>query len=250
MCKQPICKCGFDSCLNDGRFDATNCACVCSKEFTGSRCETLLNTTVPKLNDCTQSLVCQNGARLNPNTCKCECRHQFTLFYLNFVVNFFNLFIGYPSYTGTLCESVLCQNQDPKICEDFSLNECLKLAIVYYCPQLCGICKGSASTSSSTTKLTMTTATTSTTTTITTTTTKTISNCAQKCLNGGKQNPNNCSCECKELFNGYFEIVNKKYIILKKAILHIQEFFVKQYYVKMSHLYAKIITALKIAASV
>ena len=47
---------------------------------------------------------------------------------------------GNPSYSGDLCENVLCDNPDPKICYDFKLSDCLQTAIFYYCPQLCRYC--------------------------------------------------------------------------------------------------------------
>lgn len=78
MCNQPICKCGFDSCLNGGFFFEAQCSCICPTQFIGTRCETPIvqtttlapTTTVQK---CAIQLPCLNGAKLNQATCKCDC---------------------------------------------------------------------------------------------------------------------------------------------------------------------------------
>jgi hypothetical protein len=75
MCNEPICRCGFDSCLNGGFFSGAACSCICSSQFTGTRCENLVSTTASTstAQRCAFQLPCQNGARFNTNTCKCEC---------------------------------------------------------------------------------------------------------------------------------------------------------------------------------
>ena len=75
MCNEPICRCGFDSCLNGGFFSGATCSCICSSQFTGTRCENLVSTTASTstAQRCAFQLPCQNSARFNTNTCKCEC---------------------------------------------------------------------------------------------------------------------------------------------------------------------------------
>jgi hypothetical protein len=97
MCNQPICKCGYDSCLNGGSFIPSTCSCICSFQYTGFRCNTLIPTTTTSNNktnatkitltsntslrpttttslasNCSQQIKCLNGAKLN-SMCKCEC---------------------------------------------------------------------------------------------------------------------------------------------------------------------------------
>jgi hypothetical protein len=76
MCNLPICKCGFDSCLNGGQFIPSLCLCLCQPEYKGVRCEisatTLLTTATSTKNAC-QNLKCTNGGKFNENTCSCEC---------------------------------------------------------------------------------------------------------------------------------------------------------------------------------
>ena len=79
MCEQIICKCGFDSCLNDGKFIASNCSCACQAQYTGTRCENLITTTKTLLSlkqRCNFGLECLNGGKLNLKTCTCECNLQ------------------------------------------------------------------------------------------------------------------------------------------------------------------------------
>ena len=112
MCNQPICKCGYDSCLNGGLFISNACSCVCSFQYTGFRCNTLIPTTTASNNStisttktsntltnvttsvkttttgssCSQSLKCLNGAKLN-SMCKCECKINFQYIIKNFIVH-------------------------------------------------------------------------------------------------------------------------------------------------------------------
>lgn len=72
MCQMPICKCGFDSCLNGGQFASPICSCICPNQFTGRRCDIFLTTT--STYSCALKLSCLNGAKQNPITCKCECK--------------------------------------------------------------------------------------------------------------------------------------------------------------------------------
>ena len=75
MCNEPVCRCGFDSCLNGGFFSSATCTCICPAQFNGIRCENLLTTlaSTTTAQKCAFQLPCQNGARFNTNTCKCEC---------------------------------------------------------------------------------------------------------------------------------------------------------------------------------
>ena len=178
MCQQPICKCGFDSCLNAGQFVASLCSCLCPVQFRGDRCETSVITTTTTTSSktaCAQSLTCLNGGKLNNRTCTCDCN---------------------PNYTGNVCEILMCDQPDPDICRDFQLIDCLKIAVFYYCPKMCGYCQ-------------------ITTTTITSITTNTKSitstsiqpnNCFQKlpCLNGAKQDLVTCKCTCIKYFKESF----------------------------------------------
>ena len=77
MCNQPICKCGFDSCLNGGFFFAGGCSCICPTQYTGIRCDTLapattVVTTTTTANVCTLK-QCLNGGKFNQTSCLCEC---------------------------------------------------------------------------------------------------------------------------------------------------------------------------------
>jgi hypothetical protein len=81
MCNLPICKCGFDSCLNGGTFDSNTCQCSCPITYTGNRCDVIIKVlatsttiTTKTTSKCTQKLNCINGAQLNDLTCKCECK--------------------------------------------------------------------------------------------------------------------------------------------------------------------------------
>jgi hypothetical protein len=168
MCQQPICKCGFDSCLNGGQFVPSLCSCLCTAQFKGNRCETSLVTTTTTTSlqiTCAPNLSCLNGGKLNNKTCSCDCN---------------------PSYSGNLCEILLCDQPDPGTCRDFQLIDCLKIAVFYYCPKMCRYCQTSTITSSTTII------------SISTTTTLT-NNCFQQlpCLNGAKQDPLTCRCSCK-----------------------------------------------------
>ena len=81
MCQQPICKCGFDSCLNGGFFSASTCSCICPTQYTGIRCDNLIaattlkatSTTTTTKSACAMQLTCLNGGKLNAVTCNCEC---------------------------------------------------------------------------------------------------------------------------------------------------------------------------------
>jgi hypothetical protein len=123
MCNQPICKCGFDSCLNGGFFMASSCSCICSSQYSGVRCENLiLTTTVATTKAACTILPCLNNAKQNQATCKCEC---------------------YPAYTGTFCETLICANE-PIECKNpniFTVAECTKDLVLSYCPLLCGKCQ-------------------------------------------------------------------------------------------------------------
>ena len=91
---------------------------------------------------------------------------------------------GNPSYSGENCEIVLCNEiADPEVCNDFSRLDCLKIQVFYYCPRLCGYCKATTTSTTSLSKAT------------TLTTTK---KCSQllPCLNGAKQDPISCKCDC------------------------------------------------------
>ena len=85
MCKLPVCKCGFDSCLNGGTFDSNTCQCNCPVMYTGNRCDVLIKVITSTFTSfstkiktttriCLQKLNCINGAQLNDLTCKCECK--------------------------------------------------------------------------------------------------------------------------------------------------------------------------------
>jgi hypothetical protein len=80
MCQQPVCRCGFDSCLNGGVFMASTCSCVCPAQYTGQRCNSLITTTpqttttTTTRNPCAQQLPCLNGAKQSAVTCRCECK--------------------------------------------------------------------------------------------------------------------------------------------------------------------------------
>ena len=94
MCQQPICKCGFDSCLNGGFFNEKTCLCECPEHYTGNRCDifkktfisTLQTTTLTSnfhlpdstsfLSRCPKKLACLNGAQQNHITCQCECKDK------------------------------------------------------------------------------------------------------------------------------------------------------------------------------
>jgi hypothetical protein len=72
LCNQPICKCGFDSCLNGGFFLASSCSCICHSQYRGVRCEnSIISTNNTK--ECPE-LDCFNGAKINKETCKCDCK--------------------------------------------------------------------------------------------------------------------------------------------------------------------------------
>ena len=77
MCNLPICKCGFDSCLNGGQFIPSLCLCICQFEYTGTRCETsftaLTTTSTTTKNACQRVLKCTNGGKYDENTCSCDC---------------------------------------------------------------------------------------------------------------------------------------------------------------------------------
>lgn len=88
MCKLPICKCGFDSCLNGGTFDSFSCQCNCLIGFTGNRCDVRIikiitalptnsspttNKKTTTTSTCLHKLHCINGAQQNELTCRCEC---------------------------------------------------------------------------------------------------------------------------------------------------------------------------------
>lgn len=80
MCQQPICKCGFDSCLNGGQFVASMCSCLCPAQFKGVRCETSVTTTTTTTSTkilCPQILTCTNSGKFNNQTCKCDCKLSF-----------------------------------------------------------------------------------------------------------------------------------------------------------------------------
>ena len=47
LCNQPICECGFDSCLNGGTFNNLSCTCNCPAQFYGQRCSNPVTTTTP-----------------------------------------------------------------------------------------------------------------------------------------------------------------------------------------------------------
>jgi hypothetical protein len=75
MCGLPICKCGFDSCLNGGQFLPLLCICVCINQYTGRRCDSFMTTTPTTTKFvCTQK--CLNGAKFNSISCKCECNYK------------------------------------------------------------------------------------------------------------------------------------------------------------------------------
>ena len=174
MCQQPICKCGFDSCLNGGFFLASSCVCICPSQYTGIRCDSLITTTTTlatTTKKCALQLPCMNGAVQDPITCNCKCNNSFFCLNLRFKYKIDDIIIGYPAYTGTFCETVVCQNEpieckDPKV---YTINDCaLNNLISYYCPVLCGKCQ-----------------------------TTTPKPCVTlNCVNGGKFNPSSCLCEC------------------------------------------------------
>ena len=70
-CKQTICQCGFDTCLNGGTFLPSTCSCKCEAQYGGTRCDTLLATTKAKVG--CQAIPCQNGGKKNETNCQCEC---------------------------------------------------------------------------------------------------------------------------------------------------------------------------------
>ena len=79
LCSQPICKCGFDSCLNGGVFISSSCLCACPVQYTGIRCENLTvttTTTTVATKKCSVQLPCMNGAKQNPSTCNCDCKYH------------------------------------------------------------------------------------------------------------------------------------------------------------------------------
>ena len=86
------------------------------------------------------------------------------------------IILGYPAYTGSLCETLICSNE-PIECQNknnYVVEDCMLVPdlVSFYCPVLCGKCQP-------TTKPTTTTA------------------CVPfKCVNGGKFNQNKCLCEC------------------------------------------------------
>jgi hypothetical protein len=93
MCGQPICRCGFDSCLNGGIFMASTCTCSCPTQFNGARCENMITTTTrptTTVSQCSQLLPCLNGAKQSPVTCKCECKKSinrvFSFKNINFII--------------------------------------------------------------------------------------------------------------------------------------------------------------------
>lgn len=98
---------------------------------------------------------------------------------LSIFINDFSLFdclVGYPAYTGTLCETLVCQNE-PAQCKDqtiYTASNCASsTALQFYCPVLCNICQA-------------------------TTTTVTPKPCSLTCNNGGKLNTISCACECNK----------------------------------------------------
>lgn len=76
MCDNPICTCGFETCLNNGTFNATTCSCTCPVGFYGSTCEST-SPTVSLVCPTYVQRTCQNGARFNRTLCKCDCNFNF-----------------------------------------------------------------------------------------------------------------------------------------------------------------------------
>jgi hypothetical protein len=72
MCNEPICKCGYDSCLNGGLFVPSSCSCICRDPYNGYRCESLITST----NRPCAIKSCNNGGKLNANSCSCECKNS------------------------------------------------------------------------------------------------------------------------------------------------------------------------------
>ena len=132
--------------------------------------------TTTKTASCSK-LTCLNGGKFNSNTCSCECTD--IIWILQKVKNKILIFFiqGYTSYTGSICETVLCSNADPAICNSYAPLDCVAYSIFYTCPRFCGLCKG-----------------------ITTTTTSACIPYA--CLNGGTFNRDTCSCKCYPSYNG------------------------------------------------
>ena len=88
----------------------------------------------------------------------------------------FSFKIGYPAYSGVICENLNCTNE-PRECQDpryYTSDDCTYGTIPYYCPVLCGKCSASTTTTTTVSKL-----------------------CSIKsCSNGGKLNTTTCQCLC------------------------------------------------------
>ena len=76
LCNQTICRCGIDSCLNNGVFNDALCTCKCPIQFGGQRCEKI----IPDPIDCNK-LSCKDLGELT-SFCptKCLCEPKFDIF--------------------------------------------------------------------------------------------------------------------------------------------------------------------------
>ncbi len=86
------------------------------------------------------------------------------------------------------CEIILCNQPDPPLCSQLIKNDCLKIAVFYYCPHMCGICPSISSSVTTTIP------------SINSLTTKKSCSTNSTCMNGGQQNHIDCSCECKKKY--------------------------------------------------
>lgn len=102
LCAADICKCGFNTCENNGTLNNNTCACECFQTYSGKRCETLrcdisdpaecanygslcyidlIKAYCPhKCNrcpTCSQTLNCTNSGLFDNSTCQCQCNSPF-----------------------------------------------------------------------------------------------------------------------------------------------------------------------------
>lgn len=146
LCNNAICRCGFKQCLNGGRFNASDCSCRCPEGYFGTTCETT-NPVLPVVCAPPEQYNCQNQGIFNNLTCGCNCNKVYRLIFKNFCFTIFRL--GFPSYSGQYCETLMCDIPDPATCQGYNNTLCSLSLVNSYCPHLCELCPSSSTSSPS-----------------------------------------------------------------------------------------------------